>query len=95
MKHLLCPECVNAVWREEEGAAPYGERSNLFIDLCYTIHRPCLSHLLLSPFFQGGLLPSEGHLGVTVWGVSPNSALCVSCPKSVTFLQRLHIYLLR
>lgn len=36
-------------------------------------------------FLSGWTLPfwPEGYLGFTVWGVSPNSALCVSCPKPV------------
>lgn len=36
------------------------------------------------PFPSGWTPPfwlHEGHLGVSVWGVLPNSALCVSCPK--------------
>lgn len=76
MKHLLCPECVNAVWREEGGTAPYGERSNLFIDLCSTIRCPCLSHLLPSPFFQDGLLPSDLR---GIWG-SPSRMFLLILP---------------
>lgn len=56
--------------------------------VCPTCFRP------LSFRMDSSLWLYEGHLGVTVWGVSPNSAFCGSCSKPVIFLQRLHIYLL-
>lgn len=50
------------------------DQNFFFFDLCFTIHCPCLSCLLPSSF------PGQG---VAIWSVSPNSALCVSCPEPV------------
>lgn len=84
MIHLAGHECVSAVWCGAGG-------HNTVRREIKTVYWPLLLDPLplfvpsaSVPFLSGWTPPfwlHEGHLGVTVWGVPPNSALCVSYPK--------------